>query len=193
MDIPVESLKSRYREPWRRYHTLQHIGELLELLKANAAGLESPRAVELAIWYHDVVYDPLAAKGDNERASDALFAADWHACGGEPDDPLRRLVSAMIIATVDHDMTREHAPDVALFLDFDMSILGARQARYQEYAGQVRAEYAAVPEDRYRAGRAAFLRGALDKPVLYYTDAFQGLCDAAARRNMAWELDQLRG
>ena len=96
MDIPVESLKSRYREPWRRYHTLQHIGELLELLKANAAGLESPRAVELAIWYHDAVYDPLAAKGDNERASDALFAADWHACGGEPDDPLRRLDNVVL-------------------------------------------------------------------------------------------------
>ncbi len=189
MRIPAESLKARYREPWRRYHTLQHIGELLTLLKENSAGLESPEAVELAIWYHDAVYDPMAAKGDNERASEALFAADWRSAGGDADDPMRQLVSAMIIATIDHDMTREHAPDVALFLDFDMSILGASQARYREYAGQVRAEYGAVLEDRYRAGRAAFLRGALAKPVLYYTDAFHGLCDAAARRNMSWELD----
>ena len=189
MRIPVEVLKERYREPRRRYHTLQHIGELLTLLNDNSAGLESPEAVELAIWYHDAVYDPLAAKGDNERASEALFAADWRDAGGDPGDALRLLVSAMIIATIDHDMDSQHAPDVALFLDFDMSILGASQARYREYAGQVRAEYAAVPDDRYRAGRSAFLRGALGKPVLYYTDAFRGLCDAAARRNMAWELD----
>lgn len=193
MDIPLDTLKTRYREPWRRYHTLQHIGELLGLLKAHRTVLVDPAAVELAIWYHDAVYDPLGAKGSNERLSEVLFAADWGASGGAPDDPLRVLVSAMIIATIDHDPASQDAPDIAWFLDFDMSILGASEARYGEYAGQVRDEYAAVPDDRYREGRSAFLRGALDKAVLFYTPAFRDLCDAAARRNMRWELEQLRG
>ncbi len=193
MDLVTDALKDRYREPQRRYHTLQHVAELLALLDAHRAALADPAAVHLAIWFHDAVYEPMAPRGDNERRSEALFAAEWQDAGGASAAPRLRLVSDMIIATIDHDVSRAHPSDVAYFLDFDMSILGAPDGRYREYAGQVRGEYPDVPDSAYRAGRSAFLRGALEKPVLFYTPTFRALCDAAARGNMRWELDQLRG
>jgi len=35
--------------------------------------LRYPAEVSLAIWFHDVVYDPKAPHGDNENQSSALF------------------------------------------------------------------------------------------------------------------------
>lgn len=192
MDLVTDALKNRYREPQRRYHTLQHIEELLGLLDAHAVVLADPEAVRLAIWYHDAVYDPKAPKGENERLSAALFDSEWHAAGKAEDDRFHA-VRAMILATIDHDLARSHPPDSAWFLDFDMAILGAADARYRQYAGQVRGEYETVPDELYRQGRSAFLRGALAKPVLYCTDAFRDACDARARRNMTWELESLLG
>ena len=193
MDLITDSLKDRYREPQRRYHTLQHIGELLGLLDTHTARLSDPEAVRLAIWYHDAVYDPMGAKGSNETLSAALFTADWQVARGHADDARHRAVERMIIATIDHDLAPGDTADLACFLDFDMSILGAPEERYREYAGQVRGEYAAVPEAQYRAGRAKFLQGAIAKPTLYFTRHFRDLCDGPARRNMTWELSTLLG
>src|ERR1700727_965137 len=57
-----EVLRAAYTEPWRHYHTLEHVGACLEALDSALEGsgvLESVKEnVELALWFHDVVYDP---------------------------------------------------------------------------------------------------------------------------------------
>lgn len=61
-------------ESHRHYHNCLHIAgcphEFDQVRKLAADAL----AVELAIWFHDAVYDPLAA--DNEECS-AELAKDW--------------------------------------------------------------------------------------------------------------------
>ena len=55
-------IAAAYGEPQRVYHTAQHINECLDLL--DWAMLSGPRALleqptlEMALWYHDVVYQP---------------------------------------------------------------------------------------------------------------------------------------
>ena len=60
-------LCDRYTEPQRAYHTLQHIEESLVLFASVHHLAENPVDVELAIWFHDVIYDPKAS--DNEERS----------------------------------------------------------------------------------------------------------------------------
>nr|GFC49531.1 phosphopantetheine adenylyltransferase / dephospho-CoA kinase [Tanacetum cinerariifolium] len=79
--------------------------------------------------------------------------------------------------------------DLLLFLDADLSILGAPEAAYWEYAHQIRREYQAVPEQLYRSGRSKVLAKMLAAPVLFHTPALRAELDAQARHNLQAEID----
>lgn len=60
-----------YSEPGRHYHTLEHIGYCLHRLDDVRHLLRDADAAELALWFHDTVYDP--SRDDNELRS-AFFS-----------------------------------------------------------------------------------------------------------------------
>ena len=49
-------IKNRYGENHRHYHTLRHIAALLAARDNYFP--ESSRCIELAIWFHDLIYIP---------------------------------------------------------------------------------------------------------------------------------------
>jgi predicted metal-dependent HD superfamily phosphohydrolase len=83
---------------------------------------------------------------------------------------------------------RDGVADTALFLDLDLSILGARPERYDAYVAQVRGEYAFVPEQTFVLKRRELLRAWLARSSLYFTDVGRTRFEAAARDNIAREL-----
>jgi predicted metal-dependent HD superfamily phosphohydrolase len=83
--------------------------------------------------------------------------------------------------------------DGAVVADCDLSILGAAPDRYDRYAADVRAEYAHLDDDTWRTGRAAVLRGFLDRERLYLTDRAHRWWEEQARDNLARELENLLG
>jgi len=182
----ADDLVARYREPHRRYHTLEHIGEVLDVL----ARLGAEDAVTLAAWFHDAVYDPRAEAGASEHAS-AKLARDQLVTLGAPRshaDEVARLV----------ELTAGHEPggsDVSgrMLADADLAILGAAPERYERYRADVRAEYGHVPDDAWRAGRAAVLQGFLRRSRLFHDDALHADLDARARANLSDELVSLGG
>ncbi|HUH85598.1 MAG TPA: hypothetical protein VLX85_13395 [Stellaceae bacterium] len=147
-----DALRARYAEVGRHYHNQTHLDALLAHLAGLGKRVAAPAAVELAIWYHDAVYEPLAR--DNEARSAALFHADlgnWVA----PD--LTRDVAAMILTTERRLLPETGSPeflaDCALFLDMDLSILGTPPAVFAGYEAAIRKDYAAVPDAAHRSGR----------------------------------------
>ena len=175
-------MRARYAEPHRRYHTTEHLDEVLAAVHELGDLADDLRAVELAALFHDAVYDPAAAPGANERASADLAAALTG------DDEVVRLV----LLTAGHEVEAGDR-NGAVLVDADLSILGAPADRYERYVGDVRAEYAHVDDDAWRAGRSAVLRGFLDRPRLFVTDPYHDRLDAAAQRNLAGELAALGG
>lgn len=180
-------LVAAYSEQHRHYHTLQHLRECLAHLDATASLARHSDEVELALWFHDAVYDP--RRDDNE-----LRSADWAAdalrsagCG----EAVASRVHALVLATRAHEAGDD--PDVRLLVDIDLAILGTAPARYGEYARQVRAEYAHVPHALFRTRRAALLEALLARERIYATDAFHAALEQRARANLATELDTLRG
>jgi predicted metal-dependent HD superfamily phosphohydrolase len=163
---------------------LQHIENLLTRLAAHP--LHDPMVVELAAWFHDVVYDPLRTNNEAKSAEWAL--AFLRETSLEPARQAR--VAELIRRTQNHTQPQPpHDADLLLFLDADLSILGAPEAAYWEYARQIRREYQAVPDELYRPGRSQVLAKLLAAPVLYHTPALRAELDAAARRNLQAELD----
>ena len=60
---------TRYSEPQRHYHNPRHVDECLQEFDLVRAPAASPVALELAIWFHDAIYD--TRRSDNEARSAA--------------------------------------------------------------------------------------------------------------------------
>jgi len=181
-----DELVAAWREPQRHYHTLQHLGECIAQLEPALDLAQHPGEVELALWFHDAVYD--VTRGDNEqRSADRLAHAAQAA--GTTAAAVRRL-HALVMATR-HDALPA-TRDEQLLVDVDLSILGAPAARFDEYERQVRAEYAWVPDPLFRAKRRAVLEGLLARPQLFATERFRTALEAPARRNLERSIAQLR-
>jgi predicted metal-dependent HD superfamily phosphohydrolase len=179
-----QRLAAAYDAPERHYHNLQHIENLLN--RVGASPLQDPVVVALAVWFHDAVYSAL--RHDNEAESAEWALAFLHETTLAP--ARRARVADLICRTQDHTQPQPpHDADLLLFLDADLSILGAPKAAYWDYAHQIRQEYQAVPDELYRPGRSKVLAKLLAAPVLFHTPALRDELDAAARHNLQAELD----
>jgi predicted metal-dependent HD superfamily phosphohydrolase len=175
-----------WSERHRRYHTLQHLGECLAQFDAARFLARRPGEVELALWFHDVFYDP--HRHDNEqRSADWARDAVYHA--GLQAEPAGRL-HALVMATCHRAVPEE--PDAQLLVDVDLSILGAPPARFDESDRQIREEYAHVPEGEFRAGRRRILGEFLARPRIYSTEHFHSALEAQARDNLRRALARLQ-
>ncbi len=186
--IPVgERLLARYSEPDRHYHDARHILACLRAFDDYMGNIADPDAVELALWFHDAVYDPRAAPGENEAASACYFRKEFEALahGLVDSDAVERL----ILATDHHRESGDSDRD--LVCDLDLGILGSDPPRYDAYAAEIRREYAHVPEADYRQGRARVLRAFLDRKSVYRSRSFRQTLEKPARANLERELDAL--
>ena len=188
-------LLAAYRDPRRHYHDLDHIEAMLAGLEYCRAFLHDAKAVELAIWFHDAIYD--AAAPDNEERSADLAR---QVLGGQLDPERQERVTALILATRKHELAdqgrtqepaRQERSDMAYFLDLDLQILGAEAARFDAYEAAVRREYVHVTEAAWRIGRAAVLRRFMARPRLYFSNLFAERLEERARANLARSLAKL--
>jgi predicted metal-dependent HD superfamily phosphohydrolase len=174
----MQKLMDAWAEPQRHYHSLQHLRECLALLEPALDLAEHPGEVELALWFHDAVYDP-QGKSNEERSAD--WAVETLAQAGASGDVQQR-VRALIMATC-HD-AEPVDDDARLLVDIDLAILGADPARFAEYDAQVRAEYRWVPGWLYRRKRKEVLAGFLARPAIYGTAWFRERFEGRARENL---------
>lgn len=181
-----DRLKNAYSEPQRYYHNLQHIAECLaEFDEANNLTKE-PAAVELALWFHDAVYDPRA--GNNEEQSAVLATQCLQECGVAP--PMIDRVTQLIMTTKSHETGTDQ--DAKLMVDVDLSILGRDQKRFFEYENQIRKEYAWVPASVFASKRAEILQRFLDRNHVFATERFRQKYEEQARKNLEVSVLSLR-
>jgi predicted metal-dependent HD superfamily phosphohydrolase len=182
-----DALAAAYAEPARHYHTLDHIAALLRLLDSHGGDLQDRDAVELAVFFHDAVYEP--ARTNNEETSAALARTELAVLGIAPE--LAQRVCELILATRHGAFQPDWSADgdLALLLDLDLAILAAERSEYAAYAAAIRREYSLYPDDLYRAGRRRVLGQFLSRPRIYLTDRLHQQWDAPARANLAWELE----
>ena len=180
-----EELCLRYSEAHRAYHTLQHLKECFAHFDGARHLPSHPFEVELALWFHDAIYDPRATDSEEQSAAwaeQSLFTA------GAASEQVERVLG-LILAT--KHVTSQDSTDHAVLLDTDLSILGATRSRFIEYESQIRREYSWVPEEAFRAARGAILARFLDRPRIYATDYFAEFLEAQARSNLQYSLERM--
>ena len=176
---------ARYREPQRHYHTVQHLDECFERWPEVRAHAEHPAEVELALWFHDAIYD--THRQDNEVLSAAL--AHETALGLGVAQASARRIADLILCT--RHAAEPQGPDAEALIDVDLSILGAAPDRFDEYELQVRQEYAWVPEETFRRKRAEILEQFLGRRQIFSTGIFRERYETRARANLARSLSTL--
>ena len=175
-------LLAGYAESSRHYHGVQHLEECLTLLdeaKACGQAVANADAVELALWFHDAVYDSLAA--DNEECSASLAGTALAEANADPI--LVADITRLILATRIHQTNG--FDDARWLIDIDLAILGQSQARFDEYECQIREEYAWVPPSVYSAKRSEIMAVFLARDAIYSTVYFRDRFESQSRTNIA--------
>ena len=186
----LASLKQRYDEPQRHYHSWVHIEALLRHYEAIRPNLSDPDAVLIALYWHDAIYDPKAA--DNEAQSADLMLKE--AKGLLPLERLdfaATIIRATATHTVPSGLNAQDQHDLELFLDIDLSILAASDVVFDQYEKDIRKEYAHVPLNLYRQGRGAVLTRFLERERLYFSDVFFSKWEQSARKNLQQSITRL--
>ncbi len=179
-------LVDSYASAGRHYHTLDHVQQVLATIATLPAHAAHPDIVELAAWFHDVVYDPQAQNNEAQSAQYAAAALTRMGYAGTTIAPVQQL----IIATQLHPANATD-PDVQVLLDADLAILGSPPAQYHRYAQAIRQEYAWVAEAAYCQGRSRVLQHFLAREALYYTPLMRAIAEPQARINLQTELRTL--
>ncbi|MFF8872606.1 HD domain-containing protein [Streptomyces massasporeus] len=182
----ADALLTRWQEPQRRYHTVEHLTAVLDRGDELERYARDPDVVRLAAWFHDAVYLP--DRSENEERS-ARLAERALAEAGVPDAKTAE-VARLVRLTVTHDPADDD-PDGQVLCDADLAILASPPSAYAAYTTAVREEYHFVPSEAFREGRAAILRQLLDLPRLFRTPHGATEWEATARYNLTAELEML--
>ena len=180
-----ETLTRAYAEPQRHYHNQRHIADCLAEFDSARALATNPEAVELALWFHDAVYNPRATNNEEQSAALAkrCLKSAWR-----PD--LGETVATLVMATKLHNT--DAGRDADLVVDVDLSILGQNEKRFDEYEVGIRAEYAWVSTELFNAKRAEILQRFLDRKMIYATEHFSRKYERQARGNLERSIRGLR-
>lgn len=179
-------LITAYSSPGRYYHTLKHILDVLITIDSLQAYSKDLIAVQLAAWFHDMVYDTQAQ--DNEEKS-ADYACELLSNLGLPFHNIAT-IKRLILNTKSHQAAADDF-DGQVLLDADLAILAAEPIQYQEYANAIRQEYAWVPEAEYIIGRRQVLERFLQRDRIYFTPFMFENAEQSARLNIQKEINRL--
>ena len=194
-----EMLKACYNQPHRHYHNFDHIRDLLRKSDVVHVCFEDTTAVELAIWFHDSIYDPLSKF--NEDASAQLA----HSCIMKLGDEYKQLadkVSELIMFTKwsadtfkieSLDELKEHYPNASMdyfyLRDMDWSGFGSKWSTFDNNNKNIRYEYSFICDYDYYTNRLKFLEmiNSLERP-LYSTTWYDERIGDIAKYNILKEI-----
>ncbi|MCP5150814.1 MAG: hypothetical protein H6983_21695 [Ectothiorhodospiraceae bacterium] len=185
-DALFDELERHYREPGRRYHTGEHIVHCLGMLDTVLHALDDPDAVELALWYHDAVYDLRAGDCENERRSAELFETRLGAAVGP--ERARRIRDLVMVTT---HRREPRTRDEAFIVDIDLSSFGLPWDEFLRDSIAVREEFGHLGDDEFFPRQRQFLGRLLARGVFCYTDEFRQRHEERARANIERYLERI--
>ncbi len=165
----------------RHYHNLIHIRMCLNelnFIKKQKNTKYDFDSIELAIWYHDIIYDP---KMDNNEEKSAEYVTNVLKNANLSIKIINK-VEALILSTKHNCFSRKK--DERLLQDIDICIFGQSRKIFEKYEKNIRKEYSWVPLKKYKEGRLKVLCYFLNKPNIYNTKIFRKKYEQKARNNL---------
>ncbi len=176
-DLAWLDLYNHYRERQRHYHTIDHIGFCLGKLDRVKDDLDDAKAVEMAIWFHDAIYNPYAH--DNEQRSREYFE---ELCSDCLEADFVRLVGILIMTT-EHQHSAEDI-DQKYICDIDLASFAKPWDRFLMDCEDLRCEQSNTPDAVFYHSKLKFLSSLLDRNRIFLTEPFYQSCEIRARDNI---------
>jgi len=176
---------AHYSESHRRYHTPIHIDHCLRQFDMAVDLMRERDAVEMAIWFHDIIYDVPTV--DNERRSAEYF---MDLTRGRVDAAFARNVFDMILIT-----THQESPvrdDDRYLVDVDLSSFGLPWDEFKRDSEHVRGEFADRTDKEFYSTHIMFMQSLVDRPHFFSTEFFRARYENSARKNVARLIAELR-
>ena len=175
-----DGLVSQYQESKRIYHNLDHVAHCLEEFDAVRDLCSAPNAVELAIWYHDIIYNNETEINEELSALRASLDLTHHLTG--VSELYANDVERLILLTK-HDCVPTNI-DGQVIVDIDLSILGQAPEAFDIYEQAIRTEYSWVQDEEFWPKRNAFILDMLSRKRIFYTDYYYQKFECMARENL---------
>lgn len=179
--LVFEDLLAHYREAHRHYHTETHLAFCLAAYNEIRKHLKNPLEVEMAIFLHDVIYQP--GELDNEEKS-TKYAAELLGKMGLPIEVCARICNLILATKHDQDPEKIMDNDTRYMLDIDLRWMGTDPERFEKNTLRIRREFSHLSDQDFDSGRRAFYRMFLDRSSIFCTEYFGKKFEQQARENL---------
>ena len=195
-----ETLARGYGDPARGYHDWSHIVDLLTKLDDFSHLAARPDLIAAAIFWHDSVFitrtSDGAVRSDAENVRDSADLFERHARFPAAETAAIR---EMIMATTNHLTATPHGihypgfgQDMDLFLDLDLSSLGAPWPVFRRNFERIRSEYPWVDVIEFERQRLGMLeKFAACSDSVFRLAASRALWSATMRENCQLIRDEI--
>jgi len=172
----------------RYYHSISHIQMCLQELdyfkKLNKETYNFD-LIELAIWYHDVIYDTRNTNSEERSAEYAVRVCNKAKLSATAITKVKKLILSTKFKNKSENKNER------LLQDIDICIFGQSKKIFDEYEKNIRKEYLWVPLERYREGRIKVLKYFLDRKYIYNTEIFRKKYEQKAKTNLKQSIKKL--
>lgn len=179
-----------YNQPGRYYHTLEHIRYCLAKLDEVRELVPNQDIVELAIWFHDAIFEVWADDNEERSANLAIFFL------------IKLMGLTMVFAMRISHLIRNSAyfrnppkiditRDAEFFLDIDLAGFGdAEDVFYRNHINVAR-EFDWIDKGEWRIRQIVVFDFFLKRKPIYLTDYFRDKYETQARANIKRVLTEL--
>lgn len=169
-DKTISDIFDKYSEPWRKYHTIDHVMDLLDKIKNSefSKNNEHNLILKCVAVFHDVIYYPWNIKHNgkyllgksNEELSAEYFEKAWMENALYKSD-LYYTIYDIIRATENHEIDSLIGKE---FMKYDMSIFNESDwYKVLKWEEGIRKEYSFISTIDYKKGRLEFLNSYYNK------------------------------
>lgn len=185
-----DEIVSYYSQRHRAYHNLNHLYDIFTKLESHHSSIQDLPALQLAIWYHDIIYQALSKQNEIKSAMLCSKRLKENNIGSDYREKVFKLITSTKSHIVEDWKTKAEKKDNAYLLDLDLSILGGDKKQYELYTQQIRKEYKFVPSILYNRGRKKVLNHFLKMERIFKTDYFYEKYEKRAIENIKRELEK---
>lgn len=176
-------IADHYNQRHRRYHTLEHICQMLDNMKKYFPDADELEI--LAIWFHDLVYIP--GSSENEAQSAWQMAA---LCRGIfTNDELIKAGNHVLSTEYHKKKLGPYSPGDRRVHDIDLLSLAIGPEDYDANTHKIWEELN-FPKDTWKSGRKRFIHGMLAQDRIYLTEEIYTWFEHVARSNLQRELSR---
>lgn len=174
----IADIEASYSEPHRHYHTGRHIDHCLTQLDLTRHEMDDADAVEMALWFHDIEYDPKAP--DNELQSAERFIGYAH---GAMKHELEQKIYRLIMITMHNDAPR--GENEKYVVDIDLSSFGLPWKEFVQDSINVQKEFTHLSDQEFAKRNLKFLKSLQSRPRIFFTEFYRQRYEQAARENIS--------